>query len=811
MVRYHRLLQIENVIMNADTVYVLNQTKILDPMQVFVENIPDSISVNGTVAVSNMTEPTSYDSQLDSLVTIGKDVAEYGIGYSDAISNIAFPMIIAVFAFALPFLFSAINHVNSKYDSITIANMFKSSRRYKAFWWSIAVNVGAMLVYGVLSLLQFDTFHHWLGIVSTYMFMCLVCWMVVAVFLFIKYCMSFNKPRWVADEIKSQYREEKADAEKKDSKLAMKVKKSSKKQTESGKRVWEMIGSMYGRSYSNSADYNLIDRLSEMCRYAIRENDYNLYTTVWSKIYDIQKDEKFFDDTKSTSVADDRQKNLTNSFLLKTCENIGESAINIDIQGSLIRTWLQCFAHDKYPNHADFYLLMQSLFKVAGKGNIGFIEKYFADSKYSFRYVLTLPQVLYVKGGDISKRPSEEKKSREEWEKICDYHFILGAFAYYMGLKSLPKQILSEEFGLELLPRNRQELLLTYARCKSKMSSDGGYDYSNAEELYGRRVDPDYIDTFAALLFAILGDSEANCYFLFTTGELNEKIKGYKTLFYKIGEKFKKDAYIKANFNKVCQLNFNKAFDESRRILESKPSMESFDSKLSESLENNIKVHLHNQVIQLKNITGYEMWGDDSDGKIEQLEFGACPIRMTKHIVEQWPEGDVWYHLQDVPEIIRNRAYYLYMQVLLSWKCNVKKVQPDSIADAVKSIIDGHPENYVFVDYDSHVNTWLTKDYKDFRRPKCEGVDYVMCSSISYLRDSYLYKQLEGKLFLISKEDLPALIRTVEGNVDVAFDYQCNYETNKMDLRVLMDSKYVIRYKKEVTMTSFEVVPMNIK
>ena len=47
----------------------------------------------------------------------------------------------------------------------------------------------------------------------------------------------------------------------------------------------------------------------------------------------------------------------------------------------------------------------------------------------------------------------------------------------------------------------------------------------------------------------------------------------------------------------------------------------------------------------------------------------------------------------------------------------MKKVQPDSIVDAVKCIIDGHPEDYVFVDYDSNVSTWLDIDYKDFRSP----------------------------------------------------------------------------------------------
>lgn len=796
--------------MNTDTVYVLNQPKIPNNIQVIVDNVPDSISINGTVAVSNITAPSNYTSQLDSLVTVGSKAAEYGIGYSDAISTIAFPLIIAVFAFALPFLFSAINHVNNKYDSIAIANMFKSSRRYKTFWWSITVNVGFMLLYGALSLLPYDSFHHWIGIGFSYLFIFLAAWMVTAVLLFMQYCMIYNKPYSVIEEIKKRYPKEKAEAEKKGAKQSKKFKKAGETKSKSGKKVWEMIGSMYLRGYSSSADLELINRLSEMCRYAIKENDYNLYSSVWSKIYEIQKREVVFDDSDSKTVSDDCQKNLTSSFLLKTCDSVGESINNIEIQGSLIRTWLQCFADDKYPNHVDFYLLMRSLFKIAGKGNVGFIEKYFADSKFTFRHVQLLPQVLYVKGGDTSKIATEEKKSQEEWEKICDYHFVLAAFTYYMGLKTLPKQILAEEFGLELLPLNRQELLLTYARCKSKMRPDGSYEHSNAEELYGRRVDPDYIDTFAVLLFALLGDDEHSCYYLNVTKELEDKLKGYKSLFYGIGEKFKQDPYIKSNFNKICQLNFNKAFEDSKRILFSKPPREAFEEKLPELLEHNIKVHLHNQMMQLKNFTGYEMWGNHAEDKTEVLEFGVCPIRMIKHEVLHWPAGDVWYYLRGISEIVRNRAYYLYMQILTSWDCEEIKVQPDCVSDKVNEIVNGHPEDFVLVDYDSHAGSYLSADYKDFRHPKYEGIDHVMCSSIGYLRDTFLYKQLEGKLFLIRKEDLPNLTRTSDGDVDVRLDDLSNYENNCMDLRVFIDSKYVVKYKREVKITSFEVIPMNV-
>lgn len=796
--------------MNTDSVFILNQTKIPDTMQVIVNNIPDSLAINGVVKVSNMTKPNNYESQLDSLVAIGRNISEFGIGYSDTISNIAFPLIIAVFAFALPFLFSAINHVNNKYDSAAIANMFKSSNRYKFFWWSITTNVSIMMLYGGLSLLPFYTFHHWIGFVFSYLLVGLVAWMVISVFLFMHYCMMYNKPYSVVEEIKRLYPVEKADAEKKDKKQSKKFKKTGKSISPSAKKVWEMIGSMYMRGYSNSADLEFTNRLSEMCRYAIRKNDYNLYLSVWSKIYEIQKTEMNFDDTTKSVVSDDCEKNLTNSFLLKACESIGESAINVEIQGSLIRTWLQCFAHDKYPNHIDFYLLMRTLFKIAGNGNTRFIEKFFADSKYTFRYVLTLPQVLYVKGGDTSNRKSEEMKSLEKWNEICDYHFVLAAFVFYMGLKTLPKQIMADGLGMDLFPRNRQELLLTYVRCKSNMRPDGGYDHWDAEELYGRRVDPDYIDTFTVLLFTLLGDAEYNCYFPYVTNEFNDKIKDFKTLFYNIGEKFKKDPYIKSSHNKICQLSFNKAFEESRRILISKPSKESFEEKLPKLLEYNIKAYLHNQIMQLKNFTGYEMWGDNSKDKTEVLEFGKCPVRLIKHYVAQWSAEDVWYNLRDISEIVRKRASYLYMQILMSWQCNVIEAQPDCIADKVNELVDGHPEKYVLIDYDSHASIFLSTDHYDFRHRKCEGIDYVLCSSIGDLKDTFLYKQLEGRLFLILKEDLPVLIRTSDGDVDVTFEDQSNYEKNCMDLRMYIDSKYVIKYSKNVNITSFEVVPMKM-
>ena len=47
---------------------------------------------------------------LDIIVTKLQEILDYGIGYSDVVGQISFPLLIALFAFAFPFLFSVINH-----------------------------------------------------------------------------------------------------------------------------------------------------------------------------------------------------------------------------------------------------------------------------------------------------------------------------------------------------------------------------------------------------------------------------------------------------------------------------------------------------------------------------------------------------------------------------------------------------------------------------------------------------------------------------------------------------------------------------
>ena len=93
-------------------------------------NLSDSLLINEPVKKM----PPVESDYIQDIVSRLDEISTFGIGFSDVISVIAIPLIIMLFAFAFPFIFDTINHINSKYESKELSGLFEQSRRYKSFW-----------------------------------------------------------------------------------------------------------------------------------------------------------------------------------------------------------------------------------------------------------------------------------------------------------------------------------------------------------------------------------------------------------------------------------------------------------------------------------------------------------------------------------------------------------------------------------------------------------------------------------------------------------------------------------------------------
>jgi hypothetical protein len=92
---------------------------------------PDTLSTS----VSSEIVSTVVDKgEMERVIAKLEDITTYSIGFSDVISVISIPLIIMLFAFAFPFIFYIINHINSKYESKELGNLFESHISYKLFW-----------------------------------------------------------------------------------------------------------------------------------------------------------------------------------------------------------------------------------------------------------------------------------------------------------------------------------------------------------------------------------------------------------------------------------------------------------------------------------------------------------------------------------------------------------------------------------------------------------------------------------------------------------------------------------------------------
>ena len=125
-------------------------------LQVQVSSL-NSISESITVLAQGQ---SVQQAQVDTLTTKLSEIAEKGIGYSDAISHIALPLIIALFAFAFTYLFSVITRINEKYGSEHISRMFKNCMPYRCYMWGSGISVGYIILMALLSLAFTGGSHH---------------------------------------------------------------------------------------------------------------------------------------------------------------------------------------------------------------------------------------------------------------------------------------------------------------------------------------------------------------------------------------------------------------------------------------------------------------------------------------------------------------------------------------------------------------------------------------------------------------------------------------------------------------------------
>lgn len=369
---------------------------------------------------------------LDIIVTKLQEILDYGIGYSDVVGQISFPLLIALFAFAFPFLFSVINHINSKYESKSISELFTKSLLYRFFWWLSIINIFYIFAFGFLSLYLKGIQRRVLLESGTWGALLVVFLYSLTILCFVKFGVKYNKGiclvKIIEDKYRWQNRYYKIHKHLKDFANWLMIFRHR------GQQEWIRIYKV-GKAYSVSYDCRkakelYLNRLIDLCKYSISQQDKELFSTVMLRVQELTKSEK--DKNLSYGSGELIPTGAAHYFTCKFYKTIFEyysSCANFTYcENYLAWGYLSAYSRCKFLYVVDIVQMAQCMFYLAKGGKYTLIKELLEKIDWHFHSIMDMPKVFYVEGYLPDKREKIDKLSLKNWNELSNYMFLFSSY-----------------------------------------------------------------------------------------------------------------------------------------------------------------------------------------------------------------------------------------------------------------------------------------------------------------------------------------------------------------------------------------------
>lgn len=447
---------------------------------------------------------------LDIIVTKLHEILDYGIGYSDAVGQIAFPLLIALFAFAFPFLFSVINHINSKYESKSISELFTKSLFYRFFWWFSIINIFYIFAFGFLSLylkgfqrkvlLEYGT---WGALLVVFLYS-------LTILCFVKFGVKYNKGVSLVKIIENKYRLQ--DKKYKVQKLAEDFTNWLMIFWHRNQKEWIRIykaGKAYSVSYdSRKAKELYLNRLIDLCKYSISQQDKELFSTVMLRVQELTKSEK--DKNLSYGSGELIPTGAAHYFTCKFYKTIFEyysSCANFTYcESYLAWGYLSAYSRCKFLYVVDIVQMTQCMFYLAKGGKYTLIKELLEKIDWHFHSIMDMPKVFYVEGYLPDNREKIDKLSLKNWNELSNYMFLFSSYCLRNKHTDVLRGILNKiHWAGSMFPSNKFDVIYRYLMCLKEVHDDDRFGVFWGHELCDDLiVDRALLREYCAFLLLVL-------------------------------------------------------------------------------------------------------------------------------------------------------------------------------------------------------------------------------------------------------------------------------------------------------------------
>ena len=778
---------------------------------------------------------------LDIIVTKLHEILDYGIGYSDAVGQIAFPLLIALFAFAFPFLFSVINHINSKYESKSISELFTKSLFYRFFWWFSIINIFYIFAFGFLSLylkgfqrkvlLEYGT---WGALLVVFLYS-------LTILCFVKFGVKYNKGVSLVKIIENKYRLQ--DKKYKVQKLAEDFTNWLMIFWHRNQKEWIRIykaGKAYSVSYdSRKAKELYLNRLIDLCKYSISQQDKELFSTVMLRVQELTKSEK--DKNLSYGSGELIPTGAAHYFTCKFYKTIFEyysSCANFTYcESYLAWGYLSAYSRCKFLYIVDIVQMTQCMFYLAKGGKYTLIKELLEKIDWHFHSIMDMPKVFYVEGYLPDNREKIDKLSLKNWNELSNYMFLFSSYCLRNKHTDVLRGILNKiHWAGSMFPSNKFDVIYRYLMCLKEVHDDDRFGVFWGHELCDDLiVDRALLREYCAFLLLVLHRCSNESYGNISVELLKMLVDEYAYLERCVLDLRKDDELCKL-FPEINQTDFSEVYREvlddaalGRDILINTSS----DIRCETQFPTFMHWYLSESICKIDNkmkMIGVDFFAEIPDESIAY--FRRSLLEAKKHLVQRLPlkvqmpaslnaedykmktvnpcqfifdkryfltcDLTILGYLKPIVDIMYCRINYMLLNAIKEMKLKNVKIKIADFHNYLMKITNGRFEEYILLDINCQFQAFLKLEYKGYQNLNYFGMEYVPIESIDnrYLEDLPIMHDFYNSMLIIRKSELPILMDRFNNDVDVNVEDASSVEDGKLDIKLTFDYGYELWYRK---------------
>lgn len=726
---------------------------------------------------------------VEQLETKLNEISTYGIGFDDTISDITIPLIIALFAFAFPFLFTVITHINNKYGSEHISTMFSSDSHYQRFMNMTKVCATYLIVAAFSALVFRGICREVAMIIVNWTSLLMAAAYAYCTYQFVKTCVWYNDTKELLKLITKKYKEDLTGAKKGEEKLERLASRAKYKfwKSENWKKYYQQALIFRKPFLKFNADIHHVERLIDLSRYAISHREDLLFSQIlftMDELTEIEK--KMSGDKMATSFKGIMTASMlrhTKKFYEAVHEHYALYGNNKEIEERLLNGQLRALNRSLFPNDSDVVSVMKSVVNAVERGNTTLFDKYIQESLYGYNFIMRLPLVAYIRGFDEEGQKAVDQQEEKEWNELREIHFLTAAYLFSKRHYGIIAPLLTEKTRDRgrLYPTAGPEILKCYLRCKEKQNKEGEYNYWMTDKLFDQSLDRDMLEKYVAALLTITNTKAEMSKTILSEGEIG-KLKQEKDLLAMFARQNMNDSDLTRQYPKILQVDFGQLFDDSVRTIERNANLGDVDDSCNffvilgeafnqlffgeqpkERKPTIYDIELDKKAVQnadamaesvlYRNKPLVEFLGSKAEGKTQEMKVGVMTCCYDKRLfIEEKIDWFMYFK-----HIFSERVTFMIFMAMKEMEHEEVDMDAAEFETYFMNYTHGHPEEYAVIDTDSMFKYMLDMRLNDGHLFGADCYDTGMTTG-RYISDLPEMAEFEKRMIIIRKDDLPVLV-----------------------------------------------------